>query len=65
MQHQGRRRAFKSGPAEEATECPRHEMGTSLEKTFEFLVLLCAFLTGVLCVWDQILVVLVTEIFLV
>ena len=26
---QGRRRVFKSGPAEEAIECRRHEMGES------------------------------------
>ena len=39
--------------------------GASPEIFFEFLALLCAFLTGFLCVWDQILVVLVTEILLV
>ena len=39
--------------------------GTSPKKTFEFLALLCAFLMGFLCVWDQILVILVKNIFLV
>ena len=39
--------------------------GTSPKKIFEFLALLCAFLTGFLCAWDQIFVVLVTKIFLV
>ena len=34
--------------------------GVSPEKIFEFLALLCAFLMGVLCVWDQISVILVT-----
>ena len=29
MCYQGRRRVFKSGPAEEAVECRRHEMGES------------------------------------
>ena len=38
--------------------------GASPEKIFEFLALLCALLTGFVCVWDQILVVLVTKIFL-
>ena len=55
--------------------CRSHEMGESTrggysgvwgaspEKIFEFLALLCAFLTGFVCVWDQILVVLVTRYF--
>ena len=78
---QGRRRIFKSGPAEEAIECRRHErgehergitpplvwrgLGASPEKIFKFWALLCSFLMEFLCVWDQILVVLVTKIFLV
>ena len=67
---QGRRQVFKSGPAEEAIECRRPPLvrgglGASPEKIFEFWALPCAFLMGVLCVWDQILVVLVTQIFLV
>ena len=39
--------------------------GALPEKIFEYLTLLCAFLLGFLCVSDQILVVLVTKIFLV
>ena len=61
---QGRRRVFKSGPAEEAGECRRHEReehespffrgfwGASPEKIFGLLALLCAFLTVFLCIWD-------------
>ena len=49
---QGRRRVFKSGPAEEAIECLRHErrgiisplVGGLPGKIFEFWALLCAFL---------------------
>ena len=58
--HQGRRRVFKSGPAEEIIECRRtrggeHERVTlplvrgvrgSPQENFEFLALLCAFLMG-------------------
>ena len=81
---QGRRRVFKSGPAEEAIECRRHERvraregdyppsrygglgGLPPEKIFKlnFESFSVRFLMGVLCVWDQILVVLVTKIFLV
>ena len=54
---QGRRRVFKSGPAEEIIECRRHEWGRAREgdspslgglgglpqENFEFLVLLCVF----------------------
>ena len=57
---QGRRRVFKSGPAEEIIECRRHERGRAREggspivrgvrglprEHFEFLALLCAFLMG-------------------
>ena len=52
---QGRRRVFKSGPAEEIIECRRHERGTPplvrglgglTRENFEFLTLLCAFLMG-------------------
>ena len=54
---QGRRRIFKSGPAEEIIECQRHERGGraregdsplvrgvrgSPRENFEFLALLCA-----------------------
>ena len=57
----GRRRVFKSGPAEEIIECRRHERGESTRgglplwlgglgglprENFEFLALLCAFLMG-------------------
>ena len=78
---QGRRRVFKSGPAEEAIECRRHERGRAREGDYFPLirgvcghpprkVLNCErfyvrFLMGFLCVWDQILVVLITKIFLV
>ena len=50
---QGRRRVFKSGPAEENIECRWHERGTPPlvrglgglpQEIFEFLALLCAFL---------------------
>ena len=54
---QGRRRVFKSGPAEEIIECRRHERGRAQEggpnpplslgglprENFELLALLCAF----------------------
>ena len=58
---QGRRRVFKSGPAEEIIECRRHNKGESTRgglplslggigglhlENFEFLALLCAFLMG-------------------
>ena len=59
VQTQGRRRVFKSGPAEEIIEFRRHERGRAREVTpslgglgglprekFEFLALLCAFLMG-------------------
>ena len=62
IMNQGRRRVFKSGPAEEIIECRRHhaeggehERGTPLvrgvkgsppRKKNEFLALLCAFLMG-------------------
>ena len=72
---QARRRVFKSGPAEEAIECRRHErgglfplwlggMGASPRKNLNFERFYVRF-NGFLCVWDQILVVLVTKIFLV
>ena len=53
---QGRRRIFKSGPAEEIIECRRHERGESTRgglplwlgglhrENFDFLAILCAFL---------------------
>ena len=60
--HQGRRRVFKSGPAEEIIECRRHERGGGEHErgspplvrgigglpreNFVFLALLCAFLMG-------------------
>ena len=51
---QGRRREFKSGPAEEIFECRRHKRGRAERglplslgglprENFEFLALLCAF----------------------
>ena len=55
---QGRRRVFKSGPAEEIIECRWHERGESTRgrlplsfggiprEKFEFSALLCAFLMG-------------------
>ena len=52
---QGRRRVFKSGPAEETIECRRHERGIPLSlgglgclprENFESLARLCAFLMG-------------------
>ena len=55
---QGRRRVFKSGPAEKIIACRRHERGraregdspsrygVSPEKILIFLALLCAFLMG-------------------
>ena len=66
---QGRRRVFKSGPAMEIIEYRRHGRGESTRgglplslvglgglsrEKIEFLALLCGFLTGFLCVWDQI-----------
>ena len=73
---QGRRRVFKSGPTEEAIECRRQERGRAREGDYSptrkgglgglprenFWILsasMCVF-NGVLCVWDRILVVLVT-----
>ena len=67
---QSRRRVFKSGPAEETIECEKHERGIfplhvrgvwgppprKLLNFERFYVRL----NGVLCVWDQISVVLVT-----
>ena len=55
------------GRAREGDYSPlvRGVWGASPEKSFEFWALLCAFLMGFLCVWDQILVVLFTKIFLV
>ena len=80
--NQGRRRVFKSGPAEKVIEVRRHKRGrareginpplvrgggwgASPEKNFEFFSASMCIFNGVLCVWDQILVVLVTKIFLV
>ena len=68
---QGRRRLFKSGPAEEAIECRRHERGDYSpsrkggfggpppRKFLNFERFYVRF-NGVLCVWDRILVVVVT-----
>ena len=74
--HQGRRRVFKSDPAEEDIQCRRHERGESTRggiipplvrgvwgppprKFLNFERFYVRF-NGVLCVWDRILVVLVT-----
>ena len=62
---QGRRRLFKSGPAEVAIECGRHERGESTKRgllplslggmggfSSEKILELCV-LMGVLCVWTK------------
>ena len=65
---QGRRRIFKSGPAEEIIECLRHERGESRRgglalslwglgglprENFEYLALLCAFFMGFYAFGDR------------
>ena len=72
MYSQGCCRLFKSGPAEEAFECWRYERGRAQEggdgmgglprEHFWILSASICIFNGVLCVWDQILVILVTKI---
>ena len=59
------RRGKSSSAVGTRGEVIRGGVGASPKKIFEFWALLCAFLKGFLWVWDLILVVFVTKIFLV